>query len=248
MLNHILEQIELAKQNRREFLAPHKERYKLANEKGQADIVVELIKIEPSHKDEPWIRDKISAWMRDQKYIDYIEAAFIAQKGRNRRIERDKKLMQNDFFLAEEINAICSAQQVTKEKAFDILAERQAENPMPVFPEYDPHNQNQQLALQIRKAYFRYYRRYKKRALPYPYYGLDIVESAEDGKVVIKAYNVKMCFGEINWFGDWTYCHPRIEAEGVFLERDKEAMAKIVNASSKDNPEASPMKCKTWMI
>jgi len=91
---------EQAEKNRTDFLEPHRlkiaELQKNAKEPGKTKaelakidneiekIVVKLIKTEPSHLNEPWIREIVISWARDFERLDTLEAAFLAQKGRDR--------------------------------------------------------------------------------------------------------------------------------------------------------------------
>lgn len=87
--------LEKAKENRRDFLEPFKSRVgelqrilsdpdskvwdKRKADQEISDIVLLLLKIEPSHIEENWISEVIQEWVRDFKKADELEAAFVSR-------------------------------------------------------------------------------------------------------------------------------------------------------------------------
>jgi hypothetical protein len=70
--------IKTARKNREKFLAPHKKKFDrldpLKDRRKRAKIIVELLKAEPSHIDELWIRREIEKWLLDPNCRDYLDA------------------------------------------------------------------------------------------------------------------------------------------------------------------------------
>ena len=171
-----------AKRNRENFLKPYLEKFDQAKTlKERAKIVIELIKLEPSHLDEVWIRDEVIDWLGRYECMDYIEAAFMSQRGRRYRLtEKRANQIRRDHFLVKKIHEIVEEQQqiagtkCSREVAFGILANQQEDTPNPLYPLWDGNNEGHQLDLVIKKAYKRHNRRLKERKLPIPYYGRDI--------------------------------------------------------------------------
>ena len=167
-----------AKKNRAVFLGAHRYKFhKAATRQKKAEIIVELIKLEPSHLDESWIRNEIINWLRRHDCIDFVEAAFMAQTGRNRPTEKQTYQTVRDHFLVKKIDQIIKLRKCSRETAFKILAGQQAERPNRLYPLWDENNLDHQLELVLKKAYRRHIRRQKVRALPIPYYGHDIYET-----------------------------------------------------------------------
>lgn len=68
---------ENAIQNRRAFLAPYKVEYDQAEDERRAEIVIELCRIEPTHKDEEWIAAELTSWMRLPEGTERLKRALI---------------------------------------------------------------------------------------------------------------------------------------------------------------------------
>jgi hypothetical protein len=120
-----------AKANREVFLAPYKERFdslthewRQAKERNTADklfkkrakIIIDLIKLEPSHLDEPWIKDEYTEWLRRHDCLDFIEQASMAQKGRRRPTIKQQVQWAKDFFLTEKVDRLYKEEKARKEE------------------------------------------------------------------------------------------------------------------------------------
>jgi len=212
-----------AMKNRAEFLKPFEEKFWAARKEAERDrIIIELIKLETSHLSEPWILPVYMKWMRDRhRYRDPLERATNQQKGRYRPTDRKRLDLAKYFFLAEAIDRIVEQDEVTKNKAFNTLANRQAENPNVIFPQYKPNNEDQQedqqgdqLELQIKSIYYKYKRRSRNRNLPWPYYGLDVVFESEAGEefLIVRGTQKKVTCTvnsiDLTFFGDWEWRIP----------------------------------------
>ena len=67
--------IDKAKDNRQKFLEPYREKFETAKtRRARAKIIIELIKAEPSHLDEIWIRREVEKWLLDPACRDYLDA------------------------------------------------------------------------------------------------------------------------------------------------------------------------------
>jgi SOS response regulatory protein OraA/RecX len=168
--------IEEAKENRHDFLKPYREKFESAESHGpRAEIVVELIKIEPSHLSEQWIIFEVISWLRNHDYIDYLEEAFIRQRGRKRLTEGAKFKKTRDRLLVKKVDKMKeqAGKNVSRAELFRQLANQQRDKPTIIIPEDHPDHDLPEL---IKKIYYEYKRDQKKatEGLPYPYYGLDI--------------------------------------------------------------------------
>ena len=134
-----------AKANRDSFLAPYKEDFdsltlemqqtedentKRKLFKKRAKIIIDLIKVEPSHKDEPWIAEELTEWLRRHDCLDFTEEAFMAQKGRRRPTEEQRKQWARDFFLVEEVHKIIAEAKAQDKKRLERI-ERLTKKPNP---------------------------------------------------------------------------------------------------------------------
>jgi len=126
------------------------------NERQRANIIIDLIKKEPSHLAEPWILWTVVEWLRDGKYKDFVEEAFFHQKGRNRPTERQRDQIIKDRFLISKIDRIKKEKGLSTSMACVRLALEQFENPVEWLPKDPGTKQN--------PAYF-LYKKYKKKML-----------------------------------------------------------------------------------
>jgi hypothetical protein len=181
--------LEEAKANRSKYLAPHKERFEKTSD---PQIIIDLIKEEPSHLEVPWILWEVIEWLRQHDCIDLVKEAFVAQGERDRPTEGEKIQEARDYFLSKEIDRIIEEagvdemgkKRITRQKAYRELANRQADNPRSVFPMWDEANPAHDLEGVIKKADRRHREKQQGRKLPYPYYGLDVID--KDEKIVLR--------------------------------------------------------------
>lgn len=175
-----------AKENRRRFLAPYKKRFENAEkEKEKARIVIDMIKREPSHLEEPWILWKVVEWLRHPDSIDHLQAAFIDQTDRNRPTEKQKKQVYKDFFLIQAIDRIKTEKNTDKTSACEILAQRIADDPKKfrIYPQWNLDNPNDYLPKRLSDRYNKDRNKYlehceqrdkERQKMPFPYFGRDI--------------------------------------------------------------------------
>lgn len=189
----IVEMFEKSLENRAAFLAPYHDKF-LAAKQGsveRAKIIDELCKIESSHIKLDWIIDEIVFWQNHYKCRDFLEMVFIRQKKndgtkRCRQTEGEHYQSVKDFFLYFEIERIKKDNQCSTRKACSILANKQADNPNPIYPVYSDSNAESGIDDYIRKRYNRHAKIYKEKQLPNPYFGKDVTIS-DDGFIVIHA-------------------------------------------------------------
>ena len=173
--------IEEATANRSKYLAPHKERFEKTSD---PQIIIDLIQEEPSHLEAPWILWEVIEWLRQHERIDLVKEAFVAQRDRDRPTEGEKIQEARDYFLSKEIDRIFEENGITRQEAYRELANRQADNPRSVFPMWDEANPAHDLEGVIKKADRRHREKQQGRKLPYPYYGLDVID--KDEKIVLR--------------------------------------------------------------
>jgi hypothetical protein len=188
---------EWARENRRKFLAPYKAQINELSKGGHNDrrrtkkaiakIIIELIKREPSHLAEDWILWTVISWLRNSEDKDFLEAAFIEERGRNRRTPKQEQKFLLDFQFMVAIDTIRRKQGFSISRACRILAELQGEEKTRkwFYPTWNPENGNQDLEEQMRKKYHEARRnQYQKvekaraadwREMPYPYWGRDVM-------------------------------------------------------------------------
>ena len=190
-MNAVPELFLKAVKNRLDFLAPHRERFNALEEgsPGRAELISELLKIEPSHIHEDWIINELEYWLRHYECMDYIDLALKAQKKmdgekRNRKTERESHQYIKDFFLYFEIERIMKHENVSTRKACTILANRQAEKANPIYPSFTEDNSGDGIDSYIRKRYGIFKKKINAHQLPMPYFGKDVTIS-DDGHIVV---------------------------------------------------------------
>ena len=163
-------------------------------------IIKEMIELEPSHVEEPWIAKEITYWTRYGLHENLIQV--FARKG-------DKEVLTNDdrfkkakaFFLIYKIHEIMEKDKCSKAKAYKELANQQAKEPNPIYPQYNYETPNQQLELMLEKKYKEAKKLLRgKQELPRPYWGRDIFL---DGDELIHRQRARVDFKGIPMFGDW---------------------------------------------
>ena len=173
--------IKLSIENRKAFLSKHKEGFEAARtDKKRAEIIVFLLNIEPSHLDEPWIRDEVIRWMRNFDYADYLERAFIGRrniKKLNQDMESDEQKEQRaiDAFVFRAVEEIIAEEKIAKTTAFRRLAwsDRGAKLRGP-----GKEKTGEEPETWFRDAYYRHYRN-RKRTPVWPYFARDVVFNGE---------------------------------------------------------------------
>lgn len=163
--------VEEARENRRKFLARFKDEFASTRD---PKIIIKLIKLEPTHLEEPWVVQEVIRWIMNHRHIDFLEEAFLHQKGRDRPTERERIENVKEYFLYKEINHIMKEENLSERKACQQLANRQADNPREIFPMWNEDNPDHDLEGVVRQKYLRYKKRLEDQKLPRPYYGVDV--------------------------------------------------------------------------
>ncbi len=151
---------------------------------GKNTIIAELIHLEPSHLAEPWILDQVIKWLKDRvNNIDYLETAFLKKGKRAEVTEKQYSSRAEAFFLFNRIKKLAKEQRISFKKAIEkfLLSENL------VLPEEGSiefsDSGNLETFQKDREALVKRYKRLSKilheRSLPFPYYGLDVVETDE---------------------------------------------------------------------
>jgi len=178
--------IKKAKENREEFLTPYKEKFrKSKSEKERSKIISELIAIEPSHLNEPWIIKEVVNWMRDRNSFDFLEEAFIKSPKKYASTAQQELNQARDFFVRNRIDRIITEEGVSVRKACSRLylqiIDFNCEGNK--YLGWDVTDEKETLERAIRQVYHNA-KEQSERLLPWPYYGKD-VEIDENGKVTI---------------------------------------------------------------
>jgi hypothetical protein len=164
----------LALKNRRYFLEPFRVKFEASEEpRVRAEIVIRLLKLEPSHIRENWIAAEVIEWMRNVDFKEYLEEAFLAQTDRERPTEKRRLGEMKDFFLKERIRRIKDEEGVPTDRAFRRLADMQMDNPNPLYPGCNSPDGGYYA---IKKAFYSGRNPSKIDQLPYPYLGYDVRE------------------------------------------------------------------------
>ena len=219
--------------NRRDFLEKKKNEWIDCNsERQKKDLIVKLIQLEPSHLAEDWILDQVIKWLKDRKNnLQYLEAAFM-KKGKRNEMQNN---MAETFFLFNRIERVEKRENCSRRKAIEIylLTEdeeqflsdtvktilKEASSGVNVAPSEKIQWAYGDLekvtnALEQRLKRFRKY--LDKRTLPFPYYGLDVVEfdkgnEKERLEVYIDQKPLKSLDGKIALFGSLKMSFPLIK-------------------------------------
>jgi hypothetical protein len=195
--------VEKAKKNRKEFLAPYKEEFrknkikkersKIKKERSKIEkkllkIISELIAIEPSHLTEPWIIKEVVNWMRDCNYLYYLEKIFIKAPKKYFLTEIQEKNEVRGFFVVNNIERIITEEGVSVREACKKyvlqIEDYASKSGVEKYLRWDLTDENHDLEMAIRQVYQRAKKQQPERLLPWPYYGKD-VEVDENGKFKI---------------------------------------------------------------
>lgn len=177
--------LEKAKENRKNFLAPYREKFEKAKtSKAKARIISELIEIEPSHLSEPWIIKQVILWLRDREYVYFIEDIFIKAPKKNVGTEDQKRRWTRDSILMDDIDKIIEETGVSVREACRVLLRRISESDERYYLLWDTTNGNQDLEKAIKQVYDNAKKKLAAVYPPWPYSGRD-VEVDESGKIII---------------------------------------------------------------
>ncbi|MBL6978159.1 MAG: hypothetical protein ISR61_04360 [Desulfobacteraceae bacterium] len=130
---------------------------------------------------EPWILNEVVEWLRHYDCLDYLEATFMYQTGR----DRPRGLARfKDFFLIQRIDKLREQHDITVTEACNRLAETWGEETASGEKEWPPKwdDPDKDFPEFLRQKYYgkNKYKEFdkertkKRKAMPYPYYGRDI--------------------------------------------------------------------------
>ena len=175
--------IKQAKENRKKFLAPYKEKFrKTETKKERSEIISKLIAIEPSHLTEPWILKEVVNWMRDRDSFDFLEKVFIKSPKKYASTEKQKMNQARGLFIQHKIDKIMTQEGVSEREACKRFCS-QIDFEGDKYLGWDITDEDHELQRAIRQVYLKA-KKQPERLLPWPYYGKD-VEIDENGKVEI---------------------------------------------------------------
>jgi len=168
--------IDEAKANRAAFLKPYREKFAAASSrKEKAEIIAELVEIEPDHLSEPWILAETISWLRDfRECQDHIESTFI--KAPKRRDPTEDQKRDSDFggFIVWHVDKL-RREGYSIKSAIGKLLDRIPEGAADYY-KWDLKTLDQKdLVENIRKFYSKWKKRLSKKTLPHPYYGHNVI-------------------------------------------------------------------------
>jgi len=169
-------------------------------ERDKAKIIITLIQLEPSHLAEAWILDQVIKWMKNhEKNIDYLQEAFIVKGDRDILTKKQRENLARTTFLYFKLKNL------TNEKGSQGKAIR----------EFILNSEDEKLAEEpetaLKQKLKRYRKKIDKRALPYPYYGLDCaITYNEEGQRCLEFYtfNKPITIKGVPIFGNTTIKYP----------------------------------------
>ncbi len=161
-----------AKRNRDAFLRPYRDAFDKGTEKERAKIVIQLIQMEPSHHEEPWISGEITRWLSRQNDTDIenLKSAFVNRGKRDHVRAKDAKW----FSLVQRADAAIAKAKTSKYRVFQKMATHEGVDRWT--------GSEDDAEMQIRARYYDHKKRHARR-LPFPYWGRDIIET-EDAFIV----------------------------------------------------------------
>jgi hypothetical protein len=159
-------------ENRHNFLEQKKREWvECKSDRKKKKIIVELIQLEPSHLAEDWILDQVIKWMKEpdmkerEKNIDYLKSAFIAHGLRDEITEKQRENLAKACFIDHKIKKMSREEKISQMDAIRKWAVFSEDDTLPDEPE-----------TAIKQRLKRYRKALDKRALPFPYYGKDVIE------------------------------------------------------------------------
>jgi hypothetical protein len=175
--------IDEAKENRRAFLIPYREKFEAAlTKEARATIIVELIEIEPSHLSEPWIVNETISWLRNcNNCKNYINDVFVKAPKRHTTTELQRIKNVKAFYLRIDVNRIIKKHDCSVRKACAILINELRDEGKNEYLGWDLSDNIIDVEKSFRQVYNTIKDDIKTFYPPYPYYGRDIIET--DGKI-----------------------------------------------------------------
>jgi hypothetical protein len=160
--------VDKAKENREKFLAKYKKKFDaldpLIGRRKRAKIIVDLIKAEPSHIDEFWIRREVERWLLDPNCRDYLDAIKPPT-------EKSRLKMVRDTMIFDRVENLMK-QGVGVTKACQKLAINIYMRDVDNWLTLSVKDEDSQLDEKIRKIYYR--EKERRETQLKPYYGRDI--------------------------------------------------------------------------
>jgi len=171
--------------NRLNFLESKKREWiECPTQKEKNTMIAELIQLEPSHLAEPWIQDQVIKWLKDRENnFDYLEMAFL-KKGKRTEVTEDQyNSRAKAFFLFNRIKKMNKKMGISFKRAVEKhFLDEHLVLPEEGSIEFSDGVNVEKFQKDVKARLQRYKRLSKifyKKSLPYPYYGLDIVEMDE---------------------------------------------------------------------
>jgi len=204
--------------NRLNFLESKKREWlECPTQKEKNTMIAELIQLEASHLAEPWIQDQVIKWLKDRENnFDYLEMAFL-KKGKRAEVTVNQYNSRAEaFFLFNRIKELATKQRISFKKATGeyllgnlILPESGGVE----FSDAASEEKFQKDTEALIQKYKRFLKVIDKRTLPFPYYGLDVVEfdkgnENERLEVYIDQKPLKSLDGKIALFGSLKMSFP----------------------------------------
>ncbi len=191
MKRFTLKQLQTAREN---YIKPFRKKFESAkNQKKRAEVIAELITIDPSHLREPWIIRELEKWLRNYYDCqDFIEMVFVKapKKRAMTPVEQNKAVRRK--YLIMDIEKCMGENDSINRAIYKFLCNL-------------PEGQKQYLGIDLQgmtgnfkndkdiidqiKDQYKYAKKVeekKKDIPPWPYLGRDI-EKDESGKIVISA-------------------------------------------------------------
>jgi hypothetical protein len=190
------ELVELSKANRSDFLQEKRSEWKnAATERDRAQIIIELIQLEPTHLFEPWILKQVVAWLMDRRSnIENLRSAFISKGLRDEPTDDQIKTLAKKAILSHTADEIAKKDGIPKERAYRKIVLGSADDNLPDDAEKA-----------VKKRIMDYRAKVRSRKLPYPYFGKDIIEFHDhvelkmDYRMVSYVKNGQQVYQLANW-------------------------------------------------
>ncbi len=187
--------------NRCDFLEKKKNEWTDCNsERQKKDLIVKLIQLDPSHLAEDWILDQIIKWMKNrEENIDYLTEAFISRGCRDELTEKKQTNLAEKSFLNYKVRKLAE-KKGTQAAAIRTMVLNSEDDNLPEDAE-----------MAIIQKLKRYRKAIASRALPYPYYGKDVVifdEGTDQQRIEFYLYNKPITFNGHAYFGNTKITYP----------------------------------------
>jgi len=203
-----------SKVNRFHFLEQKKtEFFSCTSDHKRKKLIAELIQLEPTHLAEDWILDQVIKMLKDRpNNLEYIEEAFRAKGKRNELTKGQRDNLAKTSFLSHKIDKDAQKKRISKTKARRLWVAD--------LPESEDNNLSEQPVEALTARLKRYRKALDKRALPFPYYGLDFLEvdeGTENHHLEFYTFNKPITLGDSSAFGNAVYSIPLKNKTKMFI-------------------------------